>query len=84
MSGFYDVQNLGDFKVAAIPTAEDIKQSLEIAKNATNSYTTSQRDTLSIQGYFNIGATIFNTTTTQFQGFSSTGPSSTGTWAVLG
>ena len=84
MAGFYDVQNLGDFKVVSIPTAEDTKQSLAIAKNATNPYTTTQRDNLSIQGYFDIGAIIFNTTSSQFQGFSATGPSTTGTWAILG
>ena len=84
MSGFYDVQNLGDFKVIPIPTAEDNKQNLAIGKNGVNSYTTTQRDTLVLQNYFDIGSIILNTTTSQFQGFSATGPSSTGTWAVLG
>jgi hypothetical protein len=84
MSGFYDVENLGDFQVYDIPSREDVKQSLAIAKDGPNAYTTAQRDILAFQNYFQIGAVILNTTTSQFQGFSATGPSSTGTWAVLG
>jgi hypothetical protein len=83
MAGFYDVENLGDFKVTDIPTREDMKQSLEIAKQGPRSLTTTQRNNLTIAGQFKVGAVIYNSTVTKFEGFAATGPSTTGTWAPL-
>ena len=62
MAGFYDVQNLGDFKVADIPSREDAKQSLAIAKSALTTYNETQRDNLSESGFFKINDIIINTT----------------------
>jgi len=73
MGGFYDVQNLGDFKVTDIPSAEDNKQNLAIAKNGPLSYTTTQRNNLTTAGEFKAGAIIYNTTTGKFQGFTGAG-----------
>ena len=69
MAGFYDVENLGDFKVTDIPSREDMKQSLEIAKNGPHAYTTTQRDNLTTAGKFKAGQIIYNTTTSKYQGY---------------
>ena len=80
---FYDIINSPNFNVIQVPTESDVQTAYEQKKNALTTYTTTQRDILATNHFFQVNQLIINSSTSQIQQLTSITYPGTGTWSNL-